>query len=74
MNPGKAPEPYDASIDTILDDDTVLHRIQYTNCDAVDFSWYLQDATFLYQFSNEQQEEIREKYINYCEGIRVEFP
>jgi len=74
VNPGKAPEPYDVSIDTILEDNTVLHRIQYTNCDAADFSWYLQDATFLYQFSNEKQQEIREKYIHYCEGIRIEFP
>jgi hypothetical protein len=74
VNLGKDPEPFDVSIDTILDDGSILHRIQYTNCDAVDFSWYLQDANFLYQFSNEQRQEIRERYINYCEGIKIEFP
>jgi hypothetical protein len=74
VNPGKAPEPYDVSIDTVLDDGTILHRVKYTNCDAVDFSWYVQDANFFYQFSNAQQQEIRERYINYCEGIKIEFP
>jgi hypothetical protein len=74
LNPGKAPEPYDVSIDTIQNDGDILHRIKYTNCDAVDFSWYMQDANFFYQFSNTKQQEIRERYINYCEGLRIEFP
>ena len=74
INPGKTPEPFDVSIDTVLDDNKILHRLYYTNCDAVDFSWYLQEATFFYQFSNEQRPEIRERYINYCEGFKIEFP
>lgn len=73
-NPGKDPEPFDVSIDIILENDEILHQIHYTNCDAVDFSWYLQEATFFYQFSNEQSPEIRERYINYCEGVKIEFP
>lgn len=74
VNPGKSLEPFDVSIDTVLNDGKILHRLHYTNCDAVDFSWYLQEATFFYQFSNEQRPEIRERYINYCEGFKIEFP
>lgn len=74
VNPGKSPESYDARIDIVLDDGTILHSLKYTNCDAVDFSWYLQEANFIYQFKNEQKPEIRERVIHYCEGIRIEFP
>lgn len=74
LNPGKAPEPFDFSIDTITGDGTTLHRIKYTNCEAIDLAWYLQDHSWIYQFSGKQQEEIREKYFFYCEGIRIDFP
>jgi len=74
INPGKAPEPFDVKIDTITGDGTTLHTLKYTNCEAVDFAWYLQDFNFIYQFSNEQRQEIRERYIHYCEGLRIEFP
>ena len=74
VNPGKAPEPFDVTLDTLLGDKSTLYRIHYTNCDAVDFSWYLQEAKWLYQFSNKQQEEIREQYVLYCEGLKIEFP
>ena len=74
VNPGKAPEPFDVNIDTVTGDGTTLHTIKYTNCEAVDFSWYLQDYNFIYQFSQQQQQEIREKYIFYCTGIRLNFP
>ena len=73
-NPGKIPEPFDVDLDTILGDDSILHRFHYTNCDFVDFTWYLQQGTWLYQFNGKQQEEIRERYAVYCEGLRVEFP
>ena len=71
VNPGKAPEPYDVTIDTVLGSGEILHRLHYTKCETVDFSWYLQDATWIYQFSNEQQKEIRERYIIYCTGLSM---
>lgn len=74
VNPGKTPEPFDVTLDTMLGDNSTLHRIHYTNCAAVDFSWYLQEAKWLYQFSNKQQKEIREQYVLYCEGLKIEFP
>jgi hypothetical protein len=73
-NPGKTPEPFDVTLDTLLGDGSILYRLHYTNCDGVDFTWYLQGANWLYQFSNTQQEEIRERYGLYCEGFKIEFP
>lgn len=74
INPGKTPEPFDANIDTINGDGTILHRLQYTNCDSIDFWWYLQQANWFYQFSQKEQDEIRERYIFYCEGFGIKFP
>jgi hypothetical protein len=70
-NPGKDPEPFDVAIDTVLGNGDILHRLHYTKCEAVDFDWYLQDATWLYQFSGKQQEEIRERYTLYCIGFKM---
>jgi hypothetical protein len=74
INPGKTPEPFDVHINTINGDGTTLHSLQYSNCDAVDFWWYLQQANFFYQFSQKEQDEIRERYILYCEGFGIDFP
>jgi len=74
INPGKEPEPFDVKIDTITGDGTTLHTLKYTNCEAVDFAWYLQDYNFIYQFSQKQLQEIREKYVFYCEGFGIDFP
>jgi len=74
INPGKTPEPFDVNIDTINGDGTILHRLQYVNCDSVDFWWYLQQANWFYQFSQKEQDEIRERYVFYCEGFGIEFP
>ncbi|MDH3611435.1 MAG: hypothetical protein OEM79_06705 [Nitrosopumilus sp.] len=74
INPGKTPEPFDVNIDTVNGDNTILHRLQYSNCDSVDFWWYLQQANWYYQFSQKEQDEIRERYIFYCEGFGIDFP
>lgn len=74
VNPGKTPEPFDVHINTINGDGTTLHSLQYSNCDAVDFWWYLQQANWFYQFSQKEQDEIRERYVLYCEGFGIDFP
>ncbi|HUU49265.1 MAG TPA: hypothetical protein VMW55_10865 [Nitrosopumilaceae archaeon] len=74
VNPGKTPEPFDVNIDTVLGNDSILHRLHYTNCNVVDITWYLQQGTWLYQYTEKRQEEIRERYAVFCEGFRVQFP
>jgi hypothetical protein len=74
VNPGKAPEPFNAHIDVITGDGRVLETLQYTKCSAIDFDWYTQQLTFLYQISNKMEEEIRERYTFYCDGFRIDVP
>ena len=74
VNPGKSPEPFDVSLDMVTGDKDVLYRLEYTNCGAVDFWWYLQQGTWFYQFSESGAGEIRERYIFYCNGFGVSFP
>ena len=74
INLGGIKNPFDVKINTITGDGTILHTLKYVNCDAVDFSWYLQDYNFIYQFNQKEQPEIREKYVFYCDGFRIEVP
>lgn len=71
VNAGKEPEPFDVTVDTILGNGDILHRLHYTKCDVRDIGWYLQDATWIYQFNGQQQEEIRSKYILECIGFKI---
>jgi hypothetical protein len=74
VNPGKAPEPFDVSLDMVTGDKEILYTLEYTNCGAVDFWWYLQQGTWFYQFSQSGDGEIRERYIFYCNGFGVSIP
>jgi len=74
VNPGKSPEPFDVSIDMITGGKDVVYRLEYTDCGAVDFWWYLQQGTWVFQFSESGDSEIRERYIFYCNGFGVGFP
>ncbi len=74
VNPGKSPEPFDVSLDLVTGDDDVLYSVQYVNCGAIDFMWYLQQGSWYYQFSEAEAGEIRERYIFYCEGFGLDFP
>jgi len=74
VNPGKAPEPFDVSLDMITGAGNVLYTMEYANCDAIDFVWYLQQGSWYYQFSGDESGEIRERYIFYCEGFGIDIP
>ena len=74
VNPGKSPEPFDVSLDMVTGNDDVLYRLQYSNCGAIDFMWYLQQGSWYYQFSEAESDEIRERYVFYCEGYGLDFP
>jgi len=74
VNPGKDPEPFDVSLDMITGNGDILYTLEYTNCDAIDFMWYLQQGSWYYQFSEAEAGEIRERYVFYCEGFALDFP
>ena len=71
VNPGKAPEPFDVSLDMMTGNGDVLYTWEYVNCDAIDFMWYLQQGSWYYQFSEAESDEIRERYVFYCEGFGI---
>lgn len=72
VNPGKQPEPIDVDVEVLTGDGRILTTLQYKTCTAIDFDWYSQDFLFLYQITNESEEEIREKYIFYCDGYTID--
>jgi hypothetical protein len=57
VNPGKAPEPFDVSLDMVTGGGDVLYTLEYVNCDAIDFMWYLQQGSWYYQFSEAGSDE-----------------
>ena len=74
VNPGKQPDPIDVDVDVLTGDRRVLETLQYRSCTAIDFDWYTQDFSFLYQITNEIEEEIREKFTFYCDGYTINVP
>ena len=74
VNPGKQPEPFDVDIDVLTGDNTLLQTLKYTGCQASDLEIYVLQAAWIYTFSGEMQDEIRERYTFYCEGHLVNVP
>ena len=74
INPGKTPEPFDVDLAMITGDGTILYTHKYTKCSAVDFDWYMQEKTSYYGLSSIPLPEVRERYINYCNGYTVQVP
>ncbi len=68
------PELIDVDVEVMTGDGRVLETLQYRSCTAIDFDWYTQDFSFLYQITNEVKEEIREKFTFYCDGYTIDVP
>jgi hypothetical protein len=65
---------FDASIDVVTGDGTVLQTWEYTSCDLEDFSVYLQDNALFNRFTGESSPEIRERSIFHCGGYSLVAP
>jgi len=74
INPGKQPEPIDVDVYILTGDGRVLETLQYRSCTAIDLDFYSQEFAFLYQITNEIQNEIREKFTFYCDGYTINVP
>jgi len=74
INPEKTPEPFDVDLTLLTGDGTILYTHKYTKCSAVDFDWYVQERTSYYGLSSIPLPEVRERYINYCNGYTVQVP
>lgn len=65
---------FDASIDVVTGDGTILQTWEYSNCDLEDFSIYLQDNVLFDRFGSESGPEIRERSIFHCSGFSLTSP
>ena len=74
VNLGKDPEPFDATIDLVTGNGSIVQSWKYTTCDAVDFDNYLQNNLLFYTINGQKGvSEIREKSIFECSGFSVNF-
>ncbi len=65
---------FDASIDVVTGDGTVLQTWEYENCDLEDFSVYLQDNNLFNRFHGGAGAEIRERSIFQCGSFSLVAP
>jgi len=65
---------FDASIDVVSGDGTVLQTWEYRNCDLEDYVVYLQDNVFFDRFQGKSGAEIRERSIFLCRGLSLAAP
>ncbi len=71
INPGRTPLPFDVSISAIMSDGTTLLTESYKKCQVNEYSIYTQDLAINYQYTNEKQEEIRDKIQFICGGVAI---
>ncbi len=65
---------FDASIDVVTGDGTLLQTWEYRNCDLEDYAVYLQDNLFFDRFQGKSGAEIRERSIFLCGGFSIVAP
>jgi len=65
---------FDASIDVVTGDGTLLQTWEYRNCDLEDYVVYLQDNVFFDRFQGKSGAEIRERSIFLCRGLSLAAP
>lgn len=61
--------PFDVDVDIVSGDNTVILTWEFTDCKPIAFGTYLQDIKNLYQFSNTDNAEIRERVLFQCTGL-----
>jgi len=74
INPGKAPEPFDATIELVSGDGDVLQSWEYRDCSLTDFDNFLQDTLLSFTMNGKKgTSEIRESSEFECIGFSVDF-
>jgi len=61
INSGARPQPFDATIDVVTGDGTVLQKWQYYGCSITYFEVYLQDVLIYLMYTGGIQAEIRDQ-------------
>ena len=72
INPGKAPEPFDVTINILTGDETILQKWGYTECDATNYSTFFMNSLLFYKFKEVFGSEIRDKTYFSCSGLNFD--
>ncbi|HUL51654.1 MAG TPA: hypothetical protein VLT10_00100 [Verrucomicrobiae bacterium] len=73
-NPTSKPEPFDASIELVTGDGSVLETWQYQKCQATDYETFLQSNLLYYTLSGKKGiSETLDKTTFQCSGFSIKF-
>ena len=61
LNPGKVPELFDAKVDMITGDGTILYSINYSKCGVTNYTVHLNENMGSIKFLPQMKSEIRGK-------------
>jgi hypothetical protein len=74
MTKSTAVSPFDVSIDVVSGKGTKIYTWGFSRCELTGFGTYLQDIINIYQFSNIENAEIRERATFVCSGLKLNVP
>jgi len=74
MDRGSLLNEFDVDVDVLDGTGAVIQTWAFERCDITSYGTYLQDTTFIYQFSGVLDSEIRDRTSFSCVGIHLETP
>jgi len=74
MDRGDLLNEFDIDVDVLDGTGAIIQTWAFTNCEITSYGTYVQDTTFIYQFSGVQDSEIRDRANLSCVGIHLETP
>lgn len=72
INLGKEPESFDGKIEFVTGDGTILHTLEYENCDITDYSIFLKDDIGIINYIKVFGTEIRDQTTFQCVGVEFQ--
>jgi len=74
MDRGETMNEFDVGVDVLDGTGAVIQTWAFERCEITSYGTYLQDTTFIYQYSGVQDSEIRDRAHFSCVGIHLETP
>ena len=74
MDRGDLLNEFDVDVDVLDGTGATIQTWAFTTCEITSYGTYLQDTTFIYQFTGEQDSEIRDRANFSCAGVDLETP
>ncbi|MGY5151042.1 MAG: hypothetical protein ACW9XA_02070 [Candidatus Nitrosopumilus sp. bin_6a] len=74
MDRGDLLNKFDVNIDVLDGKGKTVQTWEFVSCEITSYGTYLQDTVFIYQFSGNQDSEIRDRTNFSCTGIHLTVP